>query len=143
MWQVSSSHSVEEDAGLPDLSRQNERERLSQAAIDGFFAIMDKWNIPMDTAADLLGGVPRSSFYKLKNAAGTLKQDELMRISCIAGIYQALHSLLPAEFADQWMSRPNDHPLFAGRTPAEHAVRAGIPGLLQIRNMLDAETSGH
>ena len=50
----------------PDLSRLETRERLSQSAIDGFFAIMDKWHLPIDRAGDLLGGVPRSTLYKLK-----------------------------------------------------------------------------
>ncbi len=125
-----------------DLSRVEVREQISQAAMDGFFAIMDKWSIPMDSAAELLGGVPRSSLYKLRNTAGILKQDELMRISFVAGIYQALQRLLPEHLANQWMSRANDHPLFGGRTPVEYAVRAGIPGLLDIRSLLDAETSG-
>jgi hypothetical protein len=43
----------------PDLSRLETRERLSQSAIDGFFAIMDKWHLPLERAGDLLGGVPR------------------------------------------------------------------------------------
>jgi len=39
-----------------DLSRLETRERLSQSAIDGFFAIMDKWQIPIERAGELLGG---------------------------------------------------------------------------------------
>ena len=42
-----------------DLSRLETRERLSQSAIDGFFAIMDKWQIPIKRAGELLGGMPR------------------------------------------------------------------------------------
>ena len=64
---------------MPDLSRLETRERLSQSAVDGFFAIVDKWQIPMDRASELLGGMPRSTVYKLKTAAGTLSQDELTR----------------------------------------------------------------
>jgi hypothetical protein len=80
---------------LMDLSRLETRERLSQSAIDGFFAIMDKWQIPIERAGELLGGMPRSTVYKLKSAAGTLRQDELTRISYIVGIYKALHILCP------------------------------------------------
>jgi uncharacterized protein (DUF2384 family) len=122
----------------PDLSLLETRERLSQSAMDGFFAIIAKWQVPVEKAGDLLGGVPRSTVYKLKAAAGTLRQDELTRISCVVGIYQALHILLPQELADQWVTRPNDHFLFRGQTPLEYMVRAGIPGLQQVRSLLDA-----
>lgn len=126
----------------PDLSRLESRERLSQSALDGFFAIMDKWGVPVERAADLLGGVPRSSLYKLRTAAGTLRQDELTRISYIVGIYKALHVLLPDELADQWVGQPNDNFLFNGQAPLEFMVRAGIPGLQQVRSLLDVACGG-
>ncbi|HEX7362266.1 MAG TPA: MbcA/ParS/Xre antitoxin family protein [Bryobacteraceae bacterium] len=126
----------------PDLSRLATRERLSQSAVDGFFAIMDKWRVPVERAGDLLGGRPRSSVYKLKTAAGTLRQDELTRISYVVGIYKALHILLPEDLADQWISRPNDDPLFGGQTPLDYMLRAGIPGLHQVRGLLDAARGG-
>ena len=126
----------------PDLSRLETRERLSQSAVDGFFAIMEKWHVPVETAGDLLGGTPRSSVYKLKTAAGTLRQDELTRISYLVGIYKLLHILLPDDLADRWITQPNDDPLFAGQTPLEYMIRAGIPGLHQIRSLLDAARGG-
>ena len=46
----------------PDLSRLGTREPLSQSAIDGFFAIMDKWQISIERAGELLGGMPRSTW---------------------------------------------------------------------------------
>jgi uncharacterized protein (DUF2384 family) len=128
---------------VPDLSRLETRERLSQSAVDGFFAIMDKWQVPIERAGDLLGGVPRSTVYKLRTAAGTLRQDELTRISYVVGIYKALHILLPDDLADEWATRPNDNPLFHGQPPMDYLVRAGIPGLQQVRSLLDAERGGH
>ena len=126
----------------PDLSCLEIRERLSQSAVDGFFAIMDKWRVSTEKAGDLLGGMPRSSVYKLKTAAGTLRQDELTRISYIVGIYKALHILLPDTLADQWISQANDNILFGGQTPLEYIVKAGIPGLHQVRSLLDAARGG-
>lgn len=127
---------------IPDLSRLETRERLSQSAVDGFFAIMDKWRVPIERAGDLLGGMARSSVYKLKTAAGTLSQDELTRISYIVGIYKALHILLPAELADAWISQKNDNILFDGQPPLAYMVKAGIPGLSQVRSLLDATRGG-
>lgn len=126
----------------PDLSLLKTRERLSQSAIDGFFVIADKWKLTMDQAGELLGGVPRSTVYKWKTAAGTLRQDELTRISYVVGIYKALHILLPDELADTWMTRPNDNFLFAGRAPLDFVLHAGIPGLQQVRSLLDAARGG-
>ena len=127
---------------MPDLSRLETRERLSQSAIDGLFAIADKWQLSMERAGELLGGMPRSTVYKLKTAAGTLSQDQLTRVSYIVGVYTALHILLPDEPADQWMTRPNDNFLFGGQTPLDFVVRAGIPGLQQLRSLLDAARGG-
>jgi uncharacterized protein (DUF2384 family) len=126
----------------PDLSRLEVRERLSQSAVGGFFAILDSWQLSMERAGELLGGMPRSTVYKLKSAAGALSQDELTRISYIVGIYKALHILLPDELADQWMTRPNDNFLFGGQPPIDFAVKAGIPGLQQVRSLLDAARGG-
>lgn len=126
----------------PDLSRLETRERLSQSAMDGLFAIVDKWHLPIEKVGELLGGVPRSTLYKMKTASGTLRHDELTRISYIVGIYKALHILLPVEYADRWMMQPNDNFLFGGQPPLEYAIRNGIPGLQQIRSLLDAARGG-
>lgn len=126
----------------PDLSQFTVRERLSQSAMDGLLAIASKWRLPAEKIGELLGGVPRSTLYRLKTAAGVLTQDQLTRISCLVGIYKALHILLPTEDADRWMTQPNDNPLFGGRPPLDYAIRNGIPGLQQIRNLLDAARGG-
>lgn len=126
----------------PDLSRLETRERLSQSAVDGLFAIAAKWRLSQDKVGELLGGVPRSTLYKLKTAAGVLRQDELTRISYIVGIYKALHILLPEDWADRWMTQPNDNILFVGQAPVDFAIRNGIPGLQQIRSLLDAARGG-
>jgi Protein of unknown function (DUF2384) len=128
---------------ISDFSRLETRERLSQSALDGFFAIMDKWQLPIEKAGELLGGMPRSTVYKLKSAGNTLRQDELTRISYIVGIYKALLTLLPGNLANLWVTQPNDHPLFRGQAPLDYMVRAGIPGLQQVRSLVDAESGGH
>src|ERR1700726_1436764 len=79
----------------------------------------------------------------LKSASGTLRQDELTRISYLVGIYKALHILLPDDLADRWVTQPNDNLLFRGQAPVDYMVRAGIPGLQQVRSLIDAELGGH
>jgi hypothetical protein len=60
----------------------------------------------------------------------------------VVGIYQALHILLAEELADLWVTQPNDDVLFRGRTPLDFMVRQGIPGMQQVRNLLDAAGGG-
>jgi hypothetical protein len=104
---------------------------------------VDKWEISTKRAGELLGGTPGSTIYKLKSAAETLRQDELTRISYLVGIYEALHILLPDELSDRWVTTPNENLLFRGQAPLDYMVRMGIPGLQQVRNLLDSERSGH
>lgn len=127
---------------VPDISKVSERERLSQSAMDGFFRITHAWRLSADQQADLLGGIPRSTLYKLRQAAGTRTIDELTRISYVVGIYKALHILLPKDMADKWMTQPNDNLLFGGKTPLNFILRTGFPGLQQVRSLLDAARGG-
>jgi hypothetical protein len=137
---VRPAHNIRSEKS-PDLGRKEVRENLSPAAIEGFFAILDKWGVSVDRAGELLGGIPRSSVYKLKTAPTALRQDELLRISYVVGIYKALHTLLRGKQADEWVTRPNDHPLFRGLTPLEFMLR-GIPAMQQVRKLVDAEAYG-
>jgi len=127
---------------MPDISKVAERERLSQSAMNGFFKITSLWGLSAEQQAELLGGIPRSTLYKLKTAAGTRTVDELTRISYVIGIYKAIHILLPKDLANDWMTRPNDNLLFGGKTPLEYVLRTGIPGLQQVRSLLDAARGG-
>jgi hypothetical protein len=68
--------------------------------------------------------------------------DQLTRISYIVGIFNALHILLPDALGDAWKTKPNDNQLFRGRSPLDFVTRTGIPGLHDIRSMLDALGSG-
>lgn len=127
---------------VPDLSKVETRERLSQPAIEGFFAIVDKWHLKMDQAASLLGGIPRSTLYKMKTVASTLNQDQLMRISYMVGIYKALNILLPQGAANDWMTKLNHDYLFGGDRPLDYVLREGLPGLEKVRRLLDAARGG-
>jgi len=127
---------------VPDLSLHANRERLSDSAMEGFFAITEKWKLTAAQKSDLLGGLSKSSLHSLKIAPGTRTQDELTRISYIVGIYKALNMLLPEKLADSWITRDNDNPLFYGHSPLKYMVRSGIPGMQEVRRLLDATRGG-
>ena len=52
-----------------DLSRKENRTRLSPAAIKGLLRIATHWKLRDDDTRALLGGISSGSFYALKNRA--------------------------------------------------------------------------
>ena len=116
------------------------RRRLSSPALRAFFNMTRAWQIRAHDERGLLGWPPSSTFHKYKSGdAGVLSFDTLTRISLMLGIYKALHILYPEpRFADRWMSMPNSHVLFDGRTPLAFSLDNGIDGLFQLRRLLDS-----
>ena len=125
-----------------DLSDPATRRRLSRAAVKGFLAIMDKWNLRDPEARELLGGMSTGSFYALKKEPRTLDQDRLTRISLIVGIFKALNILYSPKLADAWVTLPNSNPIFRGLAPVAYMIQRGQPGMLSVRQLLDARRGG-
>ena len=128
-----------EPAVLVDLNAKAERERLSKAALVGFFRLMSSWQVRDDDARELLGGLSSSSFYDWKkNPDRVLEVDRITRISYLLGIYKSLQVLYPeAPFADGWVRMPNSNPLFGGGTPLALMVDGGLDALFRVRRLLD------
>ena len=127
------------EVGLPDLSTRETRERLSPAALRGFFSIMDRWQVRDDVARQLLGGISNGTFYEMKrDASRVCSADELTRVSYLIGIFKALNVLNGEALADAWMQLPNTNRLFGGGTPLDYVARGGIPAMDQVRRLLDA-----
>ncbi len=124
------------------------RKRLSPAAVRGFFKIVKAWGIRDQDARELLGGISAASFYALKKDAEkralhkVLDQDRLTRISYLVGIFKALNILYSPKLADAWVMLPNKHAMFGGGTPLGYMVRMGIPGMGQVRRLVDSYRGG-
>lgn len=126
-----------------DLSRKENRTRLSPAAIKGVLRIGKHWELRDEDTRGLLGGISSGSFYALKKRPPkTLDTDQLTRISLLIGIYKALHILYSSKLADAWMRLPNANPMFAGDSPLSHLKKGGIPALVRVRQLLDARRGG-
>lgn len=106
-----------------------------------FFKIMDRWNLDTEQMRVLLGNPSRSHFYNMKGLrVRQLSRDTLERISYIFGIQKALRILLPdRENADQWIHRPNHHPLFGGMPALDRMLAGNVSDLADVRRYLDAE----
>ena len=128
-----------EDAAKPD-SRA-----MSAAGLRAFFNIARDWGLGTEQQMVLLGSPGRSTFFKWKAApeSADLKRDTLERLSYILGIYKALQILLPdAAAADAWVKKPNDAPLFGGRSALERMLAGNVADLLAVRQYLDARRGG-
>ena len=129
--------------GPPDLSARDQRERLSEPALKGFFNIMARWKVRDEDARALLGGVTNGPFYEWKRKPGrVLDTDRLTRISYLVGIYKALQILHGPALADEWMHLPNQNPIFGGQAPLAYVVRGGLPAMQTVRRLLDARRAG-
>jgi hypothetical protein len=126
-----------------DLSKKENRTRLSPAAIKGLLRIATHWKLRDEDTRDLLGGISSGSFYALKNrAAKTLDTDQLTRISLLLGIYKALNILYSAKLANAWITLPNIYPMFGGDPPLNYLKKGGIPAFIRVRQLLDARRGG-
>lgn len=126
-----------------DLSKKENRVRLSPAAIKGIFRIAMHWNLKDNDTRALLGGISTGAFYVLKNQpTRTLDEDRLTRVSLLLGIYKALNILFGRKLADAWVSLPNTNPMFGGESPLDYMKKGGIPALLRVRQLLDARRGG-
>jgi uncharacterized protein (DUF2384 family) len=127
----------------PDLSDPKTRERLSAAAVKGFLQIIDRWQIKDPDARQLLGGISTGSYYGWKKQPKrVLDQDKLNRISLLVGIFKALNILYSEALADAWINLPNRNPMFRGQTPLAYMIQRGQPGMVHVRQLLDARRGG-
>ncbi|MES2130122.1 MAG: antitoxin Xre-like helix-turn-helix domain-containing protein [Pseudomonadota bacterium] len=132
-----------EPAVLVDLNARAERERLSKAALKGFFRLAAAWQLRDEDARELLGGLSSSTFYEWKkNPERVLDVDRITRISYLLGIYKALHILYGDKLADEWVGLPNTNAVFGGRTPLARMLGGGLLAMQTVRKLLDARRGG-
>ena len=128
---------------LVDLNAKPERERLSKAALKGFFKLAAAWKLRDDDARELLGGISSSAYYEWKkNPERTLEVDCITRISYLLGIYKALHIIYGDQLADAWVGLSNTNIIFEGRTPLAYMLGGGMAAMHLVRQLLDARRGG-
>src|SRR5215472_16379175 len=122
---------------------EEDRVRLSPAAIAAMKGIAGRWHLRGHEIAALLGVSPstwdRMAAAKWEQA---LSQDQLTRVSAIVGVFKGLHLLFADDMADRWARLRNRGPLFDNRTPIETMIEGGIPAMLDVRRHVDALRGG-
>jgi hypothetical protein len=130
---------------LPDLSREEDRRRLTPAGLKAFFRIIERWSVGDEDARELLGGISNGAYYQLKanpRTAKTQDRDRLTRISYLIGIFKSLNILYSPRLADQWVQLANTNPIFNGSTPLAYILQGAIPAMDTVRRLLDARRGG-
>jgi uncharacterized protein (DUF2384 family) len=120
-----------------------DRARLTPAAVAALRALAVAWTLTGAEAADLLG-VSVSTWERIRTGQWrqSLSQDQFMRASAIIGLYKGLHLLFADGMADRWVRLRNSGPLFANLTPIEAMRQRGIPGMMEVRQHIDALRGG-
>ena len=111
------------------------------AGLRAFVRIAEAWHLSIAEQLTLLGLSSRSTYFKWrKEPQVRLPRDTLERISYLLGIYKALQLLLPeARAADEWIRRPNEAPLFGGRSALDRMLSGNVSDLYIVRQYLDAQ----
>jgi len=128
----------------PDLSKAEIRRKLTPGGLRTFVNIAEKWDLTEAQARGLLGGVASSTYHawKTRPQGKQLDQDTLTRISLVIGIYKALNIYFNKPLADLWITFGNRGPMFAGSSPLDYMIQNGLPGIVDVRRMLDAWRGG-
>ena len=126
-------------------SRTPSRQAMAAAGLRTFFNIASQWGLSAEEQMVLLGSPGRSTFFKWKAnpAAAGPRRDTLERVSYVLGIYKALQILLPEPAtADAWVRKPNDAPLFGGKSALDRMLAGNVGDLMVVRQYLDAQRGG-
>jgi uncharacterized protein (DUF2384 family) len=110
-----------------------------RVALKGFFHIMEKWSLDKEQARVLLGGISQSTFYRYKKLPEvTLRNETLIRISYVMGIYKVIHTIFEEEArANEWMKRPNGGAPFNGKSALERMMQGGLYDLADTLTFID------
>jgi hypothetical protein len=111
------------------------------AGLRAFTRIAELWHLSITEQLALLGITSRSTYFKWrKEPQPRLPRDTLERLSYLMGIYKALQLLLPdTHAADEWIRRPNEAPLFGGKSALERMLSGNVADLYIVRQYLDAQ----
>lgn len=134
---------AEAPQALQTFARDEDRQRLTGAAVKAVLRLTDAWNTSNAEGAALLG-VSESTWDRMKAGRweGVLSQDQLTRASALIGIFKGLHLLFANDLADRWPGLENRAPVFDRRSPIRAMIEGGIPLMLETRQYIDALRGG-
>lgn len=129
---------IQKDDVLPALGfSQAENHAMQRATV----ALFQRWDLPDNQAAILLGDISVRTFQRWKDGEyGRVGIDLAARMSNLLGIHKALRLLfVDKERGYGWVRRASDD--FAGHSALEIMLGGQITDLMRVRRYLDAQRS--
>lgn len=135
--------SLEAPQALQTFAADDDRQRLTGAAVKTVLRLADAWGVSNAQGAALLG-VSESTWDRMKAGSwqGALSQDQLTRASALIGLFKGLHLLFANDLAERWPMLANRAPVFDRLSPVEAMIEGGIPRMLETRQYIDALRGG-
>lgn len=114
---------------------------LAGPGLRAFARIADAWGLDDHQQLAILGRPLGEAFAQLEEGTSDdLFPETLERISCVLGIYRALHILFPQQQqADSWIRRPNTGGPFRGSTALSLMCSGRLVDLAVVREYLEAQ----
>ena len=131
--QICKRGNLDERSGPAGTSPAAFDEERARKALEGFFGIMELWDVEGMQTRRILGSPAERTFYAWKaGKARRVPEDTLRRIGYVAGIYKALQILYsdPSQ-ADRWVHQPNRH--FGDQSPLERMAAGDVTDLAAVR----------
>lgn len=140
---IAAALSLEAPQALQTFAADDDRQRLTGAAVKAVLRLADAWGVGNAQGAALLG-VSESTWDRMKAGSwqGALSQDQLTRASALIGLFKGLHLLFANDLAERWPTLTNRAPVFDRRSPVEAMIEGGIPRMLETRQYIDALRGG-
>ena len=113
----------------------------SRVALRAFFKIAELWRLDQKEQLALLGLTDPLQLAQWAEGKGpNLLRDTLERISYVLGIFKAINVLLPVpEHANAWVRKPNNAPIFGGKSALDRMTAGNVSDIYVVRQYLDAE----
>ena len=142
-FELSGGNASTEHRDPQTFASEEDRSRLTPAALIAMRNLARAWKLTGAEAAALVG-TSETTWDRIKSVAWrqTLSQDQMMRVSAMIGLFKGLHLLFSDDMADRWVRLRNSGPLFVNLTPIEAMMERGIPGMIEIRQHIDALRGG-
>jgi hypothetical protein len=123
--------------------RENSDRRKTGVALKAFGNVMIEWKLSQTDAA-AIADMSESTWKRVRGGTfnGDLTRDQMLRMSAVIGIYKSLKLYFDDPIAFEWITLPNDGPLFRGQKPVTTMIADGLPQFLRVRAYLDALRGG-
>jgi hypothetical protein len=123
------------EAPLPRAAPRRAAPRGGNLSSKTFWSLMDHWGVGDAAALELIdepGRLPAAGH----RPRFRLTADQTRRLEYLLDIDATLNESWGPADAGKWLARKNPAPEFSGRSPLEHMILSGLPGIAEVLRFL-------